>query len=272
MEGFDLLNILQEQLASLLNILPNLVGALAVFIIGWIISRLAANFVKRILRTIGVDKLAEKLNEIEIVYKSKIKVVPSIFLSKLLYYLLLFIFINAATYVLGMQAISDLMTEIINYVPSLISALIVLVLGIVVADFLKSTVLTACTSLGIPAGKLIANVVFYFIFLNVIMMALKQASLQTTFMENNISIILAGFVLAFAIGYGFASRSLLASLLAAFYNKGKVNVGDRLRIDDVEGEVIEIDSTSLILKSTRGRRIIIPLSRLTAEKYEILEN
>lgn len=268
--NFDLLGVLQEQLTTLLGILPNLVGALAVFLIGWGISKVAANILKRFLRTIKIDKLAEKLNEIEIVHKSKVKLVPSVFLSKLLYYLLLFIFVIAATDVLGMQAISDLMTDIMNYIPSLISALIVLVLGIVVADFLKNIVSTACQSLAIPAGKLIANAVFYFVFLNVIMMALKQANLQTSFMENNISIVLGGIVLAFAIGYGFASRNLVSSLLASFYNKGRVKVGDTIRIDGVEGKVTEMDTTTLTLEVAEGKAIV-PLSRLVAGTYEILK-
>ncbi|GJM33245.1 MAG: hypothetical protein DHS20C18_22460 [Saprospiraceae bacterium] len=271
MEDFTLIGILQEQLANLAQIIPNLVGAMAIFFIGWFIAKMLARIVKKLLVSVGVDSLAEKLNEIEIVEKSNIKIIPSVLISKILYYLIFFISIMAATDVLGMKAISDLMTNIMNYIPSLISALVVLIIGVVIADVLKKIVQTTCDSLGIPASKMISNLVFYFIFLNVIMITLKQASLQTDFIETNISIILAGVVLAFAIGYGMASRGLMSNMLSSFYNKEKIKLGHTVIIDGTKGKIISIDSTTLTLQASNSK-VIIPLSKLTSEKVEILED
>ncbi len=270
MKDFTLIGILQEQLANLAQIIPNLVGALAIFFVGWFIAKLVARIIKKLLASIGIDTLAEKLNEIEIVDKSNIKIIPSVLISRILYYLILFVSIMAATDVLGMKALSDLMTSIMNYIPNLISALIVLIIGVVIADFLKKIVQTTCDSLGIPASKMIANLVFYFVFLNVIMITLKQANLQTDFIETNISIILAGVILAFAIGYGLASRGLMSNMLSSFYNKEKVKVGDTIVINGTQGKVIEIGNTNLTLQAD-DRKIMIPLYKLTSENIEILD-
>lgn len=259
-----------EQLKKLAEIIPNLIGAIVVFFIGWIIARIISKIVGRFLRSIRLDQLAEKLNEIEIVHKSNIKLVPSVVLSKIVYYLLLFIFFTAAVDVLGMKAISDLMTGIMNYIPNAISAMFVLVIGILLADALKNIVLTTCKSLNIPAASLIANLVFYFIFLNVVMITLKQANLQTTFMETNISIILGGVVLAFAIGYGFASQGLMTNFIANFYNKEKVRIGDTISIEGVKGEVVDIDNSTFTLQID-DRKVVFPLGKLTSEKYEIYD-
>ncbi len=267
---FSVLKILQDQLASLAGILPNLVGALAVFFIGWLLAKLTARMLKKFLKAIGIDKLADKLNEIEVVYNSNIRIVPSNMLSKIVYYLLLFIFIMASTEVLGMKAISDLMTSFMNYIPKLLMAMLVLIIGVVLADMLKKAVYTACESLAIPASKLISNVAFYFLFLNIIMISLKQADLQTNFIENNISIVLAGAVLAFALGYGIASRGLMASMLSSFYNKEKIAIGQTIRIDGTTGTVKSIEGTTFTLE-TEDREIIIPLSKLMSEKIEIFK-
>ncbi|KAA3632709.1 MAG: hypothetical protein DWQ02_14295 [Bacteroidetes bacterium] len=269
--AFSVLGILKEQLSNLAGILPNLVGALAVFFIGWLLAKLVAKLLKKFLGAIGIDKLAEKLNQIEVVYNSNIRIVPSTMLSKIVYYLMLFIFIMAATEVLGMKAISDLMTSFMNYIPKLLMALLVLIIGVVLADMLKKAVFTACESLAIPASKLISNVAFYFLFLNIIMISLKQADLQTDFIENNISIVLGGVVLAFALGYGIASRGLMASMLSSFYNKEKIAVGQTIRIEDTTGTVKSIGSTTFTLE-TEDREIIIPLSKLMSEKVEIFKN
>lgn len=268
---FTLIGILQDQLESLAGVLPNLVGALAVFLIGWLLAKLVAKILKRFLGVIGIDKLAEKLNKIEVVYNSKIKIVPSTMLSKIVYYLLLFIFVMASTEVLGMKAISDLMTNFMNYIPKLLMAMMVLVIGVVLADMVKKAVLTACESLAIPAAKLISNVAFYFLFLNIIMISLKQADLQTDFIENNISIVLGGVVLAFALGYGIASKGLMASMLSSFYNKEKVMIGQTISIDGTKGKVVKVEGTSITLE-TEDSHVIIPLSKLMSDKVEIFKN
>lgn len=266
----SLLDRLLEELKDLTSILPNLLGAIAVFFIGWLLSKMIARVVKRVLSKVGIDKLAERLNEIEIVYKSNIKIVPSILISKILYYLLMLVVIMAATDVLKMEAVSKLVNDLINYIPSLLMAMLVLAVGILVADAVKNAVQTACNSLAIPAGKVISSVVFYFLFINVLMMALSQAKLETGFIESNISIVLAGVVGAFAIGYGYASRNIVAGLLTSFYHKERVQPGDYIRIDGVEGQIIAIESTSLTIKTEAGREVIVPLHKLSSETWEII--
>lgn len=176
-----------------------------------------SKFVQGLLKKMQLDRFTEKLNEIDIIYKSNIKLELSSMLSKTLYYLLLLIFIVAATDILGMPALSQLMQDIIAISPNLITALaIVLIVGNPVGRCTQSMVLSACESFGIPSGKLIASFVFYFVFLSVLMSALAQAKIDTRFITANISIVLAGAVLAFAIGYGFASKDVVANFLALF--------------------------------------------------------
>ena len=260
-----------QLLTQLGTAIPNLVGALLVFILGRILARLIAKLIKNILAKIGVDKLAERLNDIEIVEKSNIKIVPSILISKIVYYILLFIFIIAATDILGMPAVSQLMTDLLNYIPNLISAFIVLAIGLFVADFIKKIVQTTCKSLGIPSGNMIANVVFYFLLLNIIMITLSQAKIDTDFIQDNLSIILAGVVLAFALAYGYASRNLTANFLASFYNKNIVKEGDIIQIDDVKGKVIKIDNSTIRIQA-EDRIVLIPIHKLTSEKIEFFKS
>ncbi len=265
------LKIVEELLLNFAAIIDNIVGALAVLLIGWLVASLVAKVTKRLLKGIGIDRLAARLNEIEVIHKSNLKIVPSVLLSKILYYLLFFVFIIAATDVLGMEAVTLLMGNLLNYIPKLLSALVVFVVGVLVADFLKKIVLTTCQSLGIPAASTIANVVFYFLFLNVIMITLSQAGIDTDFIQDNISIILAGVVLAFAIGYGFASRQIVANFLSSFYNKEKLKVGDVIGIEGVKGTVIEIGNNSFTLQS-EDRKIIVPLAKLSSENMEVFSS
>lgn len=268
MNQLDLWKLLQDLLTSFVAVIPNLVGALAILIIGYIIAKVVARLIRRLLVSIGADHLADRLNEIDLVHRSKVKFVPSVVLAKVVYYFLLLVFIIAATDVLNMKVISELMGNILNYVPVVISALAVLLIGLLVSDFLKGIVKTSCDSLGIPAAGLIANIVFYFLLLNVLMIALSQAQIDTGFIQDNLSIILAGIMLAFAIGYGFASRSIVANFLASFYNRGKIKLGDEVEIAGAKGKVISLDNATMTLEAGQ-QHIIVPLSKLADEHITI---
>lgn len=102
------------------------------------------------------------------------------------------------------------------------------------------------------------------------MSALGQAKINTEFIQSNLTVIIGGGVLAFSFGYGFASRDMMANFIASFYSKSKVKIGDRIRIEEVEGEVVGIDNTSITVKGN-DRQIIIPLSKLTSENVEIFD-
>ncbi|TAK34679.1 MAG: mechanosensitive ion channel [Saprospiraceae bacterium] len=144
-------------------------------------------------------------------------------------------------------------------------------MGIYLAEFVKNVVQAACNSLGIPSGKIIASFVFYLIFLTMTISALAQASIETALITSNLTVILGGVVLAFAIGYGFASKDTMANFLASFYSKNKIKVGDVIHLDGSTGKVIGLDSTSVTLQGD-GKTIVIPLRKLTSEKVEIFSD
>lgn len=185
----------------------NVIGAILILIIGLILVKILTRVVRKGLQKTGVDKIADKhLNGIDFLISNNVRVVPSTFVSKIFYYFLLLIVLVAATDVLQMEAVSNLVQSAINYIPYLITAFAILVVGVFLADFLKNVSSATLSSLGIPAAGFISNFVFYFVLLNILMLALEQALINTDFITSNLSIILGGVVLAFAIGDGSRSQ------------------------------------------------------------------
>ena len=264
----EILDTISAQLMTMANVIPSLLTALAVFVVGLILAKTLRKIIGRLLAKSGIDKLADRLNDIDLVANTSIEIKPSVLISSIVFYIVLFVFIMAAVDVLGMEAISQLMTDMINYMPKAISAFFVFLVGLLFCDLIKKMVQAACESLGIGSAKLLANVVFYFLFLNVALITLKQAELQTNFMEQNISIVLGGVILAFSIGYGLASRPLMSNMLSAFYNRDRFQLDDELTVEGQRGRVIGMDNTTLTLRVEEGE-VIIPLSKLAGDKYTI---
>ncbi len=262
------MEMLQRILGGFTDALPRVIGAFILFIIGYFIAKFVAKLVRKVLENIKADELANKLNEIDIIDKSNMKIVPSQLLSKVTYWILMLVTIVAASDFLNMEVVSQQIGKFIDYIPKLIVAVIVLFIGLMLANALKTIVQTACDSLGIPSSKLISNFVFYFILINVVVSALGQADIETDFISDNLSMILGGIVLTFALGYGFASRDIMANVLSSFYSKDKFRIGDVIRVNGVKGEIIHTDSTSVTLQA-EDRKVVVPLKNLLNEQVEI---
>ncbi len=260
--------VLGDLLNGFIQGVPNFVSAIVIIIIGLILSKVIMKMLRKVLQKIGVDKLGQKLNEIDVIASSNIEIKLSEFFSKVIYYVLLLFFLVMATDVLNMPAVSSLVTGIFNFIPNVIAALIFLIIGLLISDFIRNLVYTACNSLGIPSARLISSFLFYFLLINVIISALSQAKINTEFLSQNISLVIGGGVLAFAIGYGFASKNIVANYLASFYSKDKIKIGDKITVNNVTGIVEKLDKSSFSLK-TDNSEVIFPLSVITSEKIEI---
>ncbi len=265
---FSLSNSLTTLLNQVVAGLPKFFFAIIVLILGIFISKLVAKMIKAALQKLNIDALGEKLNEIEIVDKSNIRIKLSDVISKIFYYILLLFVLVVATDILDLEPVSNLVVGIFEFMPKLIVALIILVFGTLLADGIRSIVQTACDSLGIPSSKLIASFLFYFLFINIFVSALSQAEINTEFLSTNISILIAGLVLAFAIGYGLSTKSTMTNYLASFYTNDRFNIGDRVTLDGITGLIVEMDKRSVTI-DTGSSRVLFPLSKLLNEKIEI---
>jgi hypothetical protein len=254
---------------SFVDGIPKVLMAIVILIIGSIISKIIRNMIKKVLVKINIDKIGEKLNEIEFVEKSNIKIKFSTVISKIVYYILMLLFFTIAAEILAMPAVSNLVSDMIKLVPNLIVAGIILVIGTIFADMLKTVAQTTLDSLGIPSARLLASLLFYFLLINIVLTALTQAQIKTEFLSQNISLVIGGIILAFAIGYGLASVGSMSNFLASYYSRGKFDVGDTITVEDVTGKIVEIDKSSLILIAENGNKVILPLSQVTKSKIEI---
>ena len=261
--------VLQELVSKFASTVPNFLMAIFLAIVGIIVSKIISRIVKKFLQKIGADKIGDKLNEIEIVEKSNLNIKISTILSKVVYYFMVLFFLVAASDVLNMPAVSELVLGIFKLIPNLIVAGIILILGTLLADAIRGICQTGLQSLGIPSARLIASFVFYFLFINIVISALTQAKINTEFLAQNISLVIGGIVLAFAIGYGLASKTSMANFLSSYYSKGKFDVGDTISMDGVTGKIVEIGKSSLILISENGNKVIFPLNQISNSKIEI---
>lgn len=264
-----LINTFQTLINQFVSFVPKLIGAAVVLGIGILVAKMVSALVRRVLKGAGFDRFGDKLNEIDMIRQLQTEIKLSEIVATVLYYFILLVFITAATETLGVAAITGMVTSLVNFIPKLIAAAIMLQVGVLVADVLKRGVVSLCASFGIASGRLLGMVVFFFILIITIISALGQAGINTELLESSFNLMIGGVIFAFAIGYGLASRDVMANILSSFYSKNKYREGQRIRMDGITGEIIKVDSTSLTLQ-TGDSTTTIPMQLLQTKTVEFL--
>jgi small-conductance mechanosensitive channel len=264
-----LINTFQTLINQFINFVPKFIGAAVVLGIGILVAKLVSALVRRALGAVSFDRFGDKLNEIDIIRQLQTEIKLSGIVAKVLYYFILLVFITAATETLGVAAITGMITSLVNFIPKLVAAAIMLQVGVLVADVLRRGVVNLSTSFGISSGRLLGSVVFFFILIITIISALGQAGINTEMLESSFNLLIGAIFLAFAVGYGLASRDVMANILSSFYSKNKFKEGQTIRIEGITGQIIQVDSTSLTLR-TGESTTSIPLQLLQTKTVEFL--
>ncbi len=276
MESFyNITDILKNTFNSLItqfiDFVPRIIGCIVVLLIGYFVANFIRAIVRNILGRVGFDRIGERLNQIGFIKQIKAEIKLSSLVATALYYFIILMFLTAATEILGVETITSMVLSVVNFIPKLIAGAIMLQVGIIVSDIIKSGVITLCKSFNIPSAKLIGNLVFGFFLVITFISALAQIGINTELLESSFIIIFGGIVVAFAIGYGLASKDVLSNIIASFYSKKKYNVGQIVKVDGIKGEIIEIDNLSVVIK-TDDARVVLPLRYFQSQRVEIFKS
>ncbi len=263
----SLQNMYQQMIGGVIGAIPGILKGILIFIIGWLLATILSKITYKIIKTAKGDAITEKLHKVDLFKGLGVDV--STFFSKLVFWLMIMVTAIMASEQFGLASLTQGISAMIGYIPRLISALIFFVIGVLIANFIKEFIKNAMDSMNLSTGRFISNIVFYFIFILVAFASLEQAGINTSALVQNFQLLLAGILFALALGYGLSSRDLFANILGSVYSKGKFSVGQKIKFQDIEGTIIQLDSTSVILQTT-DRKVVIPLAKFTTETVDIL--
>ena len=246
------------------KIFPNIIGAIIVLIFGWLFTKLMVKIIRKALKLAKANKLDDKLNEIEIVEGKKLNFDTVKVVSNFVKWVIYIILIIMVSDIIGLEIISNQISELLSYLPQLFAALIIFTLGLLFANFVKKGLKSFFESIDLSGGKIISQVVFFLILIFISITALNQAGIDTTIITSNITMIMAAFLLAFAIAFGLGARTVVSKLMHTFYARKMFEVGQKISFNNESYTVDEVKSISIILKNSKGR-VVVPID-------EVMEN
>lgn len=250
--------------------LPDILGAIVVLIVGWLITKFIVYLIKKILKFAQVEKLTKKINDLEVFGKSKIKFSITKVITVFVKWILFLVFLIIAADIMNWEIVSKEIGSLLQYLPKLFSAIALFMIGIYIATFIRKAIREFYESFDLAGSKIISTLVFYIIAIIITITALNQAAIDTTVITNNVTMILGAFLLAIAIGFGLGSREIISDLLRTFYVRKNYEAGDIIKIDTLKGTVVSIDNICMVLDTDTGT-IVIPIRDVVEAKIEILK-
>jgi H+/Cl- antiporter ClcA len=133
-------------------------------------------------------------------------------------------------------------------VPNLLVASVVVVVGLLLAAFLRGVVATSADRVGIHYAQQLAAAVYWILALMTFNAALNQMEIQIKLFNEIVLILLAGGALAFGLSFGLGGRDVMAGILAGYYVRQRFQAGDNVSLGALEGVVREVGPVATILE------------------------
>jgi hypothetical protein len=207
---------LSNALNTFLAAIPQVIGALLILIIGWIVAGMVARLVGELLRRAGADRLfAEHGGRVYGAQSEKIR--PSVVASELVKWLIRLVFLVAAANVLGMPQVSELLNQVLLWIPNLIVAAIILLVAPLLARFVRGAIEVGAGQMGFTNAPLLGRIAEIAIVAFAVVIAINQIGIAAD-LVNIIFIGLVGaFALAFGLAFGLGGRDVAAQLTQSWY-------------------------------------------------------
>ena len=209
----------REMLTKIMGYLPTLLGALLILIVGWVVAKTLRRIVSRLLKATHFDKLADKAGISEILSKGGLKTSAINVLSALVYWLVIIMVLVMVVNALGLPQASNVLESLFAYIPNVIAALFVLVVGMFLANFVSGIVRTAAGNAYLPKPEIFAAVSRWAIIIFAGTISLRELGIGTLLVTTTFNIILGGVCLALALAFGFGGKDAAARYIEEWRQK-----------------------------------------------------
>jgi len=192
----------------------NVLLVVVILVIGWIIAKIIKTLVTRVLRAIKVDQLSDRIELDNMLAKGGIGYSLSELIGVMCYWLVLLITFVVAINAIGLTVAADLLNRVVLYVPNVIAAVFILILGLFVSTLLSNIVRTAANNAGVSQTKVLSKVVETVVVIFTIAIALEQLGIAAKIIELTITIVLASLGLGLALAFGLGCRDLAGKFVS----------------------------------------------------------
>jgi uncharacterized oligopeptide transporter (OPT) family protein len=209
------------------TVLPALLGAAVILLTGYFLARQIQRWADDTLKRVDFNRVAAAGGLDEAVGRTGSRLDPIRATAKLIFWLVMLVVILLATTALGLESINEMFGTMLAFIPTLIAAIVIVILGMVVGEFVRGLILASAGSVaGVPTLAKIAKGAVILISL---FMALQQVGVAAEIVTATFTLILGAVALAVGLAFGLGNRELAGEITRRWYEEGRRR--DRRRSD-----------------------------------------
>jgi small-conductance mechanosensitive channel len=242
------MNLLDSAIAAA----PKVLVGIVLIVVGLLVAKIIEVVLRFVLTRLRFDHLMQKAGIDKTLQRIGLRQQLNIVIPRLVYFLTLIVLARTASDALGLTAISGAIAAFFAYLPNIVAALLLLIVGTSIAQFAAGTVEQAGRSSGIDFAPALGKLVSALIMFVVGMMAIGQLQIDTNMVRIVTSFILGGAALAFGLAFGLGTRDVVRNITAGFYLRKHLLIGKTLEIAGQKGVLKGITATHTILEADSG--------------------
>lgn len=248
---------------------PGFLSGLLVLVLGWLMAAIGRNVVRKLLRALGLDVVAERTGARRYLQDHEIKMPPSAMAGWLVYIVIVYAALVMAFERMSLEAGRRLLTDVASFIPKILVVVLLLALGVWLSRWIGGLLGRAARLAGVPFHELIGTLVRIGGIVLAVVVSLDYlglASRQTLLV--GLAVIALGFI-AMGVLFAVCARDLVGNLLARNFVAGEFKIGDRIRVGAIEGRVESIGANVLRLRNGDTSHLV-PHGQLVREPIERL--
>jgi len=204
---------LQTLWVAFINFLPSLLGAVIVFLIGWLIAALLGRLASQIINALRIDQVLAKMGFKGSLDKAGLKLDSGKFLGELVKWFFIIVFLMAATDILDLPQVTDFLRQVLLYIPQLIVAVLILLAAVLIANFLQKLVRASVEAGGLGGAGFLSAITKWSVMIFAILAALLQLGIVPSLIQTLFTGLVAALVIGFGLSFGLAGKDVATQML-----------------------------------------------------------
>ena len=237
----------QDTVASLVMWTPRVLGAVLILLLALVVAKIVERTLRTVLTRLKVGVVLQRLGLDDTLKRIGITQPLDLLLPRVVYFLLLFLVARTLAESLGLGPVSDAIGAFFAYLPNVVSAVVIMLFGSVVANLAGQMVSRAARESGIDFASSLGSLVSALIIFVLGIMAVAQLRIDTEIVRLVIACALGGVALAFGLSFGLGTREITRNIIAGFYARKIFSVGKELEIRGERGVLRSITPTQTLL-------------------------
>ena len=198
--------------------IPAIAGAIVILVVGWLIAKVIEAIIARVLKAVKLDAASEKAGIAGVLAQGEIRMTLSELIGAVVYWLVMLIVLATTLDALNLKIASELLTRVVGYVPNILGAIFILILGAFVANFVGAVVRTAGNNAGIKNTKMLSQLAQTILMVFAVIIAIEQLQVATTLLILSVNIILVSIGLGYAIAFGLGCKDIAGKFMQDVIN------------------------------------------------------